>query len=102
MEIFFGRLECRIPQITPEHRRHAQLMRLLERKPDLLNLALRFRGAEVNRRTNRHCPHVERLFHPPEEYLIVTVRVRKEFVVVEFEYERYLVGVFPCHRPEHP
>src|SRR4051812_3817807 len=42
-------LERRVPQVGPEHGRHAQLMGFPEGARDLLDLAGAFRGSEIDR-----------------------------------------------------
>ena len=65
------RLERRVAQVAPEHREHAQLVRLLEHLGDFLNLPLRFLRAEVDRRADARRAHVERLLDAGEPDLVV-------------------------------
>jgi hypothetical protein len=93
-------LEGRIAQVAPQDGREPQRVGLLERGADLDDLPARLLGAEIDRRTDGHGSHVERLPHACKRDLVVPIRVREELVVVDLEHEGNAMRVATCHRAE--
>ena len=78
----------------------SELVGVLERGRHFLDLPFRFLGAEVDGRADADGPHVEGLLDAGEEDLIEAVGIRQEFIVVDLEDERNLVGVLARHRAQ--
>ena len=95
-------LEGRVAQVAPQDGRETRLVRALERLAHLLDLARGLRRPEVDGGPRRHRPHVHRLLHAGEHYLVELVGVGEELVVVDLHDEGDLGRVAPRHRAEHP
>jgi hypothetical protein len=95
------RLERGVAQVAPQHRKHAELVRLLEHPAYFLDLPLRFFRAEIDRGADAGGAHVEGLLDAGETDLIVGVRIGNEFVVVELQDKRDLVRVLARAHAEY-
>lgn len=94
-------LESVVAQVAPENGDHAQPVCFFEGCGHFLNLASRLGRAEVDGGADGDCPHVIGLPHLTEHDLVELVGIAEEFVVVELDDERNLVGVLARHRAEH-
>ena len=94
-------LERRIPQIAPQNRGHAKLMRMGKGLADFHDLPRALVGTEINRCSHRGSPHVVGLPHGPEEHLVKAVRIRQQLVVIDLHDKRDLVRVLARHGPKH-
>ena len=94
-------LERRAAQIAPQHGEHAQGVGLFEGDRDLLELAVRLVGAPVDRCADTDTADLEGLVDRGELDLVERVRGGQQFVVVELEDERDLVGIRSSDRAEH-
>ena len=93
--------ESLVAQVTPQDRRHAQFMRLVEGAGDLDQLPAALLRTEIDRGPDGRGAHVPRIAHRAEQDLVVGVGIGKQLVVVELDDERYPVRIFPGHGPEH-
>src|SRR5947199_328384 len=93
MEVFILLLEGIVSHIAPQYGRKTKLVGLRKGVTDLHDLATAFRGAEIDRRSNRGGPHIDRLSNRAKEYLIELVRIGEQFVMVDLHQERDLVGI---------
>ena len=94
-------LEIVIAQIGPEHGNHAQLVRALEGGGDLLYLAARLFGTEIDRGADRHRAHIERLLDAGIERLIVLRRVAQGFVMIQLHHKGNAMRITTRHRRQH-
>ena len=95
-------LEGAVAEVAPEHGEHAELVRVLERLGDLLDLAAGVVRAEVDGGADAGRAELERLIDRGEEGLVVAERVGQRLVVVELDDERQLRRPAARHRAEHP
>ena len=95
-------LESIVAGIAPEHGGHAEFVCLLEGGRDFDDLAIRFGGAEVNRRTHGGAAHVGGLLERAVHHLVTDIRIGEQLVVVDLHYERNLVRVAAGNAAEHP
>ena len=92
--ILLFRLERFVAGVAPQHRVQSQFVGAAKRFADFDDLAARFLRTEIDRRADAGCAHIKRLLDLTEHNLVEGVRVRHEFVVIEFDDERNLVHVF--------
>ncbi len=81
-------LELAVAQVAPQHREHAELVRLGERLGDLVELLARLGRAPVDRRADADRAHVEALADVAEQRLVERVGVAEQLVVVDLDDER--------------
>src|SRR5258708_4469365 len=93
--------ESRITGITPEDSRHAQLMCFFEGFCYLLQLAVAFRTAPVDRRANRNGAHIPGVFYLSEKSLVIAVGEAEEFIMIDLYDEGDAVRVFAAHDPQY-
>ncbi len=93
--------ELLVAHVAPEDGGHAQLVRPGEDLRDLLQLAVRLLGAPVDRGPDADAALLVGVFHAGVGHLVVSVRVREQFAVVDLEDEGDLVGVVPRHGAEN-
>ncbi len=94
-------LERGVAQVAPQHRDHAEPMRLLEAVGDLDELPRALLAAEVDRRADPDRPEIPGALHAREQHLVELVRVGEQLVVVDLHDEGDLVRVPAAHRAEH-
>ena len=94
-------LERRVAQVAPQHGEHAHLVRSGEGLADLVQLARRLLGSEVDRRADTGGAQVVGLLDRAEHHLVELVRVGEQLVVVELDDERDAVRVAARHHAEH-
>ncbi len=94
-------LERLVTQVTPKHRRHAELVGVLKGLRHFDDLARRIRRAKVNGGAHGHGAHVPTLLDGTERNLLRFVGVSQKLVVVELHDERDFVGVLARHRAQH-
>ena len=94
-------LEGVVAQIAPQDGRHAQVVGTFEGGRDLRELTAAFGRSEIDRGAHGDGTHFPRLFDRTEQYLIVTVGVGQQFVVVDFYDERNLVGIAAGDGSQH-
>ncbi len=99
--VFASNLESIVAEIAPEHGRHAELVRVLERLADFDDLARGFFAAKVDGRPDRRGAHIPGLLHVGKHHLVEFVGVGEELVMIDFDQERNFVRIFAAHHPEH-
>ena len=92
--------EGRVAQVAPQHRGHAQLVRVVKGDRDLLELPVGLLRAPVDGRAHRDRAHVPCLLDRAEQDLVVLGRIGQELVVVQLADERDPVRVAARHRSE--
>ena len=90
-----------VSDVAPQHRRHAQFVRLIECARDFDDLPRGVVAAEVNGRANRAGAEIPRIAHRAEHDLVELVRIGHEFVVVDLDHERNAVRVLARNAREH-
>src|SRR4030065_2963617 len=85
--------ESRVPQVTPEDRCHAHIMRYFEGSADLGNMAFRRWRTEIDGGAYGYRTEVETLFNTGEQDLIPFIGIAQQFVVVDFHNKRDVVSV---------
>ena len=93
--------ETFVAQVAPQDRRHAQLVRIVERLGYLHELAAALLRPEIDRSPHGGGAHVPGIAHGAEHHLVIGVGVGEQLVVVELDDERYLVCISACHGAQH-
>jgi hypothetical protein len=92
--VIFVFFEGGVAQVAPQNGGHAQIVGQGKRFGNLSDLPRGILTAKINRRTHGRRPHIVRGLHLAEQNLLKFVRIRQQFVVVEFDKERDFVSVF--------
>src|SRR3954453_9315293 len=61
----------------------------------------RFLRTKIDRCTDRDCSHISSLVDSPEHHLIEFIWISEQFIVIDLNYERYLVRVFTSYRSKY-
>src|ERR1700733_3244572 len=69
-------------------------MSMLERTAHFLDLPMALFRSEVDSSPHSNSPHLIRLFDTGKKDLVIAIRVREKFVVVEFHHKRDLMRIF--------
>ncbi len=67
---------------------------------NFLDLPIAFRRTEIDGGTHRHRSHVKGLINGCKQDLVVFIWIGEQFVMVEFQNKRDLVGVFSGNRAQ--
>ena len=76
-------------------------MRQLKGAADLHDLPTAFRRSKIDRRTNTGASHVISLLDGGEKSLIMDIRIREQFIMINLEDERNLMGIFARDGSQH-
>ena len=60
-------------------------------------LAATLLRTEINSGSNCYGAHIPCFFYCTEHYLVIAIRISKQFVMIQFDDEWNFMGVFPCY-----
>src|SRR5271166_1994398 len=97
MVIFLSCFKGVVPCIAPKDSCHAELMRKGKRLTHLYDLTSCFRRAEINGGSHCNASHIVGLLYRCKKDLVIGVRIRNQFIVVELKKKRDLMSVFSSY-----
>ncbi len=95
-------LEGVVAEVAPQDSGQSQFVRIFKCFGHLHDLVTAFFRPEINGSPHGGGPHIPRFLDSPEKDLVVGIGIRQQFVVIDFHYERDLVGIFPGHGSQYP
>ena len=90
-------LKIIVTQVTPEDGCHTQFVSIFKSFGNLYQLTATLFRAKINSSSYGHRSHIPGFFDSAKQHLVEAIRIREQFIVVQFHNEGYLMRIFTCY-----